>query len=60
MPKFLKDLLFDKEKLLKNATMSLTDEFSAIIQNKFPPKLSDPSSFFLHCFVWDMTINGAL
>ena len=32
--KFLKDLLFNKGKLLENATVALTKKCSAIIQNK--------------------------
>ena len=34
--KFLKDLLSNKGKLLKNATVSLTEECTVIIQNKLP------------------------
>jgi len=40
--KFLKDLLSNKGKLLKNATVAPTEECSTIIQNKLPPKLSNP------------------
>ena len=58
--KFLKDLLSNKEKLLENAMVSLTEECSAIIHNKFPPKLSDPSSFSIPCSVGDVTISRAL
>ena len=36
--KFLKDLLSNKGKLLENAIVALTEECSAIIQNKLPPK----------------------
>ena len=39
--KFLKDLLSNRGKLLENATVALTEECSAITQNKLPPKLSD-------------------
>ena len=58
--KFLKDLLSNKGKLLENATVSLTEECSAIIQNKLPPKLSDPGSFSIPCSVGDVTIRKAL
>ena len=58
--KFLKDLLSNKGKLLKNVTVSLIEECSAIIQNKFPPKLSDPGSFFIPCSIGDLTISRAL
>ena len=58
--KFLKDLLSNKGKLLKNATVALTEEYSAIIQNKLPPKLSKTGSFSIPCLVGDITINIAL
>jgi len=58
--KFLKDLFSNKGKLLKNATVSLIEECTAIIQNKLPAKLSDPESFSIPCLVWDVTISRAL
>jgi len=58
--KFLKDLLSNKGKLLKHATVSLTEECSTIIQNKLPPKLSDPGSFSIPCSVGDVAISRAL
>ena len=58
--KFLKDLLSNKGNLLGNATMSLIEECSAIIQNKMPPELSDPESFSIHCLVGNVTISRAL
>jgi len=58
--KFLKDLLSNKGKLLENDTMSLTEECSALIQNKLPPKLSDPNSFSIPCSVGEVTISRAL
>ena len=58
--KFLKDLLSNKGKLPENATVSLTEECSALIQNKLPLKLSDPGSFSIPCSVGDVTISKAL
>lgn len=58
--KFLKDLLSNKGKLLENATVALTEECSAIIQNKLPPKLTDPGSFSIPCSVGDVAISRAL
>jgi len=58
--KFLKDLLSNKGKLLENATVSLIKECSALIQNKLPPKLSNPGSFSIPCSVGDVTISRAL
>ncbi|XP_061364905.1 uncharacterized protein LOC133308309 [Gastrolobium bilobum] len=43
--KFLKDLLSRKHRLQECETVALTEECSAIIQKKFPPKLRDPGSF---------------
>jgi len=50
-------LLSNKEKLLENATVSLTEECSALIEDKLLPKLSDPSSFFIPYSVGDVTIR---
>lgn len=58
--KFLKDLLSNKGKLLENASVSFTEECSAIIQDKLSPKLSDPRSFSIPCSVRGLTINRAL
>jgi len=58
--KFLKDLLSNKWKLLENTTVSLTEGCNAIIQNKLPPKLSDPGSFFIPYSDGGLTISRAL
>ena len=57
--KFLKYLLSNNGRLFENATMSLTEECSVLIQNKLPPKLSDPGSFSIPCLVGDVTISKA-
>ncbi|PIM97218.1 hypothetical protein CDL12_30314 [Handroanthus impetiginosus] len=50
--KFMKDILSNKKKhLVDYETMALTEECSAIIQNKLPPKLKDPRSFTIHCTI---------
>ncbi|XP_017982359.1 PREDICTED: uncharacterized protein LOC108663273 [Theobroma cacao] len=54
--KFLKDILTKKRKLEDFETMALTEECSAIIQNKLPPKLKDPGSFSIPCTI-DRTIK---
>ncbi|KAJ9536445.1 hypothetical protein OSB04_un000380 [Centaurea solstitialis] len=43
--KFLKDIISNKRKIEEHATVALTEECSAIIQNKLPQKLKDPGSF---------------
>ncbi|GJY76172.1 reverse transcriptase domain-containing protein [Tanacetum coccineum] len=45
--KFLKELVSNKHKLEQISSTFLSDESSAIIQNKVPPKLEDPRSFFI-------------
>ncbi|GKV39994.1 hypothetical protein SLEP1_g47678 [Rubroshorea leprosula] len=40
--KFLKEILSNKRKLEEYETVKLTEECSAILQNKLPPKLKDP------------------
>nr|GEW54424.1 reverse transcriptase domain-containing protein [Tanacetum cinerariifolium] len=47
--KFLKDLVSNKSKMEQISAVFLTEECSAIIQNKIPPKLGDPKSFLIPC-----------
>nr|GEX06808.1 reverse transcriptase domain-containing protein [Tanacetum cinerariifolium] len=47
--KFLKDLVSNKSKMEQIFVAFLTEECSAIIQNKNPPKLGDPESFIIPC-----------
>ncbi|GJY17033.1 reverse transcriptase domain-containing protein [Tanacetum coccineum] len=47
--KFLKDLVSNKSKMEQISTAFLTEECSAILQNKIPPKLGDPESFLIPC-----------
>ena len=41
-------------------TVALTEECSAILQNKLPPKLKDPGSFTIPCTIGDQFIGKAL
>ncbi|KAG6703359.1 hypothetical protein I3842_07G080900 [Carya illinoinensis] len=43
--KFMKEILSNKRKLGEYETVMLTEECTAILQNKLPPKLKDPGSF---------------
>ncbi|XP_057249406.1 uncharacterized protein LOC130590844 [Beta vulgaris subsp. vulgaris] len=52
--KFLKDMLSNKRKIEENATVSLTAECSAILQNKLPKKLGDPGSYSIPVKLGDM------
>ncbi|GJV97127.1 reverse transcriptase domain-containing protein [Tanacetum coccineum] len=47
--KFLKELISNKHKIEQIFAAFLSDESSAMIQNKVPPKLGDPKSFFISC-----------
>nr|GEV16313.1 reverse transcriptase domain-containing protein [Tanacetum cinerariifolium] len=47
--KFLKELIRNKHKIEQISFAFLSDESSAILQNKFPPKLGDPRSFLIPC-----------
>ena len=43
--KFMKKILASKKKFEEYGTITLTEECSAILQKKLPPKIQDPSSF---------------
>ncbi|GJX67391.1 reverse transcriptase domain-containing protein [Tanacetum coccineum] len=47
--KFLKELISNKHKIEQISAAFLSDESSAILQNKVPPKLGDPGSFLIPC-----------
>ncbi|GJV01013.1 reverse transcriptase domain-containing protein [Tanacetum coccineum] len=47
--KFLKELISNKHKIEQIYAAFLSDESSAMIQNKVPPKLGDPGSFLIPC-----------
>ncbi|GJT08142.1 reverse transcriptase domain-containing protein [Tanacetum coccineum] len=47
--KFLKDLVSNKSKMEQISIAFLTQECSAILQNKIPPKLGNPRSFLIPC-----------
>ena len=58
--KFLKEILSKKRRLDENETVMLTEECSAIIQNKMPQKLKDPGSFTIPCIIGNCEFNKAL
>ncbi|GJS22970.1 reverse transcriptase domain-containing protein [Tanacetum coccineum] len=47
--KFLKELVNNKYKIEQISAAFLSDESSAILQNKVPPKHGDPKSFLIPC-----------
>ncbi|GJV06698.1 reverse transcriptase domain-containing protein [Tanacetum coccineum] len=54
--KFLKELVSNKHKLEQISSAFLSDEGSAMIQNKVPPKIGDPESFLIPC-TFDKTFS---
>ncbi|XP_061365836.1 uncharacterized protein LOC133309112 [Gastrolobium bilobum] len=58
--KFMKDLLSKKHKLKECETVALTEDYSAIIQKKLPPKLKDPGSFSIPIAVGNIEVGKAL
>ncbi|GJZ24010.1 reverse transcriptase domain-containing protein [Tanacetum coccineum] len=46
---FFKELVNNKHKIKQIYAAFLSDESSAILQNKVPPKLGDPGSFLIPC-----------
>ncbi|XP_058000723.1 uncharacterized protein LOC131178800 [Hevea brasiliensis] len=58
--KFLKEILSNKRRLEDYETVALTEECSALLQNKLPLKLKDPESFSIPCHIGDTNIDKAL
>ena len=58
--KFLKEVMSNKRKLEDYETISMTEEYSAIIQNKLPPKLRDLGSFSIPCTIGNVDFGKAL
>ncbi|KAJ9170368.1 hypothetical protein P3X46_018480 [Hevea brasiliensis] len=58
--KFLKEILSNKRKLEDHETVALTEECSAILQRKLPPKLKDPRSFSIPCHIGESCSTKAL
>ncbi|XP_073307102.1 uncharacterized protein [Primulina huaijiensis] len=59
-PRYLKDILANKRKLEDHMTVNLTENCSTLVQNKIPPKLKDPGSFFIPCMIGDVVSHKAL
>ncbi|XP_056690175.1 uncharacterized protein [Spinacia oleracea] len=58
--RFLKEILNRKRNCDVKETVNLTENCSAIILNKTPPKLKDPGSFSIHCAIKELEISNAL
>ncbi|XP_074296935.1 uncharacterized protein LOC141627600 [Silene latifolia] len=58
--KFMKEILSRNRSFDEVETIAFTAECSALLQNKSPPKLADPDSFFIPCFIGTHIIDNAL
>ena len=58
--KFMKDVLSKKRKLGEYETVALSEECSAILQKKLPPKLKYPNSFTIPCAIGNAVFERAL
>ncbi|XP_073309920.1 uncharacterized protein [Primulina huaijiensis] len=58
--KFPKETLSNKRKLVDFETVKLSEECSAILQNKLPPKTKDPGSFSIPCTIGTSFFSKAL
>ena len=58
--KFLNEVLSNKRKLMDNENVMLTEECSAILQRKLPPRLKDPRSFTIPCTIGDFDFDKVL
>ncbi|XP_038725352.1 uncharacterized protein LOC120016583, partial [Tripterygium wilfordii] len=58
--KFLKELCTNKRKIGDHEEVFLSEETSAILQKKLPPKLKDPGSFTIPCIIGEKEIEKAL
>ena len=58
--KFLKEILNKKRKVAEEGIVNLTATYSAVIQQKLPAKMKDPSSFTIPCSVGKYNFKKAL
>lgn len=58
--KFMKGILSRKKRLEDFKTVALTEESSAVLQCKLPPKLKDPGSLIVSCTIKKMSFSKCL
>ena len=58
--KFLKDVCSKKRKLVGSEKIVLTEQCSAILLHKLPPKKKDPRSFTIPCTIGSCDFSSAL
>jgi len=60
MPSYAKEILTNKKKIHDDNTITLIEEYNAIIQNKMTPKLKYPRRFSIPCVTGNHVIDKAL
>ncbi|XP_076943249.1 uncharacterized protein LOC143613427 [Bidens hawaiensis] len=58
--KFLKEVLTNKRKLEELSHITLSEECSAVLQNKLPTKMTDPGSFTIPFLIGYLSVSNAL
>ena len=58
--KFIKEIISKKRKLDEHGIISLSTNYSAIIQKKLPQKMQDPRSFTIPCTIGNHEFGKAL
>ncbi|KAH9744682.1 hypothetical protein KPL70_003808 [Citrus sinensis] len=58
--KCIKEMLSNKRKFKEHETVMLTEDYTAILQNKLPQKLKDPGSFNIPCTIGNCYFDKAL
>ncbi|KAI5334934.1 hypothetical protein L3X38_025067 [Prunus dulcis] len=58
--KFLKELCTNKRTFKEHETVALSEEVSAVLLSKLPPKLKDPGSFTIPCLIGNQRFEHAL
>ncbi|GJU40649.1 hypothetical protein Tco_1193606 [Tanacetum coccineum] len=59
-PKYMKDLVANKQLTEEDDEVSMNPRCSALLQNQLPPKENDPGSFILPCSIRRLDFNNAL
>ena len=58
--KFMKDIISKKRKLVEGGVVSLSTNYSVIIQKNLPQKVQDPDSFTIPCTIEEYEFMKAL
>ena len=58
--KFLKEMCTNKRKFTKDEQITLSEEVSAVLLGKLPPKLKDPGSFTVPCTIGNKGFEEAM